>query len=210
MRSLAWFLVLAACKTGSTVHTGTPGGDVATHAPGQLADDDFKPSYDKAELQRALAAERPAVAAAEQRLQALEDGGDYDQQRNAAADLAVRKRFVAALEACDANGRVCPPRLDEPVWTYDVEADTDPKLDAPLRFDVDSWRKLSAELHGRACACRTLACTDSMFAAIDRLEKRPMPDVQGDDDASLSITRARECLYRLRGLRPTPRAIPTE
>jgi hypothetical protein len=45
-----------------------------------------------------------------------------------------------------------------------------------------------------------------MFAAIDRLETRPMPDVQEDDTALLSIVRARECLYRLRGLRPTPRA----
>jgi hypothetical protein len=49
-----------------------------------------------------------------------------------------------------------------------------------------------------------------MFAAIDRLEKRPMPDVQADDDATLSITRARDCLYRLRGLRATPRAWAAE
>ena len=32
-----------------------------------------------------------------------------------------------------------------------------------------------------------------------------MPEVQGDEAASLSITRGRECLYRLRGLRSTPK-----
>jgi hypothetical protein len=30
-----------------------------------------------------------------------------------------------------------------------------------------------------------------------------MPEVQSDDAAALSITRARECLFRLRGKTPT-------
>jgi hypothetical protein len=93
---------------------------------------------------------------------------------------------------------------------FDIEGSTDPKLDTALRFDVASWQKLSAELFGRACACRTLACVDSMFVAIEGLETRPMPDVQADETASQSITRARECLYRLRGLRATPRAVAIE
>jgi hypothetical protein len=38
-----------------------------------------------------------------------------------------------------------------------------------------------------------------MEVAIARLEARPMPDVRGDETASQSITRARECLTRLRG-----------
>jgi hypothetical protein len=38
-----------------------------------------------------------------------------------------------------------------------------------------------------------------MSAAIIALEVRPMPEVQGDDAATLAITRARECLTRLRG-----------
>ncbi len=203
MRRLALLLALIGCKSGSA-----PGGvaDVpAVHAT--ISDDDlYQPSYDKAELSRAVSAERAAADAAEKRVRELEDSGDYDTVRYAQADLAVRRRFVASLEACAAHGMTCPPRLDDPAWSYDVESNIDPKLDAPLRFDAASWQKVSAELHGRACACRTITCVDSMFAAIDRLETRPMPDVQEDDTALLSIVRARDCLYRLRGLRPTPRA----
>jgi len=70
---------------------------------------------------------------------------------------------------------------------------------ATLRFDLESWRALAAELHGRACACRTLACVDSVGVAIDQLETRPMPQVASDDAAATAITRARECLFRLRG-----------
>jgi hypothetical protein len=205
MRRLALVLAIVGCKTGSPPNGG---GDVVTyHGASTHADDDiYKPSYDKAELQSALSAERAAEAAAAQRLRELEDKGDYDQLRLAGADLAVRRRFIASLAACHATGHVCPPRLDDPAWTFDLEADVDPKLDTPLRFDQASWQQVAAELHGRACACRTIACVDSMFVAIDRLEKRPMPDVQADDTASTSIVRARECLYRLRGLRGTPRA----
>jgi hypothetical protein len=203
MRRLALLLAFTACKTASSPYAGN---DVAVHSA--LADDDlYKPSYDKSDLESALSSERTAETAAETRLRELEDKGDYDQLRTAKADLEVRRRFIASLDACAAAGMTCPPRLDEPAWSYDIEANVDPTLDTKLRFDLASWQKISAELHGRACACRTLACVDSMFAAIDRLEPRPMPDVQGDDAASLSITRARECLYRLRGLRPTPRVI---
>ena len=53
----------------------------------------------------------------------------------------------------------------------------------------------------RTSACRPL---------IDRLESRPMPDVQNDDTALLSIVRARECLDRLRGRKPTPRVFETD
>jgi len=206
MRRLALLLALAACKTGS----GQGGDQVTYHPAGTLADDDFKPAYDKDDLHNALISERTAASSAERRVSELEDKGDYDQLRTASGDLAVRHRFIASLEACETLGQTCPPRLDDPAWTYDLEADVDPKLDAPLRFDVASWQKVSAELHGRACACRTLACVDSMFAAIDRLEKRPMPDVQSDETASTSITHARECLYRLRGLRRTPRAVASD
>jgi hypothetical protein len=204
MRRLALLLAIAACKTGSAQSGAT---DEITYHTGGLADDDiYKPSYDKSAVTEALARERAAEAAGEQRVRELEDKGDYDQLRIAAADLGVRRRFIASLAACEANGMTCPPRLDDPAWSFDIEADVDPKLDIKLRFDLDTWRNVSAELHGRACACRTLSCVDSMFVAIDRLETRPMPDVQADDAASVSIMRARECLYRLRGLRPTPRA----
>jgi hypothetical protein len=203
MRRLALLLALTACKTASSPYAGS---DINVHT-GTLAEDDFKPSYDNGALQTALTTERTAETAAETRLRELEDKGDYDQLRSAQADVAVRRRFLASLEACAAGGVMCPPRLDDPAWSYDVEANVDPTLDSKLRFDLGSWQKIAAELHGRACACRTLACVDSMFAAIDRLEPRPMPDVQDDDTASLSITRARECLYRLRGLRKTPRVI---
>ena len=211
MRWLALLLAIlgpGACKTGSAVSGGAT--DDVTYHTGTLAQDDYKPTYDKAELQKALTAERTAEEAGEQRVRELEDKGDYDQLRIATADLAVRRRFIASLAACAANGVTCPPRLDDPAWSFDFEANVDPKLDTKLRFDLESWQKVAAELHGRACACRTITCVDSMFTAIDRLETRPMPDVQGDEAASLSITRARECLYRLRGLRKTPRAVATE
>jgi hypothetical protein len=206
MRRLALLLAFVACKTASA----PSGVDEVTYHTGTLAVDDYKPSYDKAELRKAIAAERTAEAAGEARVRDLEDRGDYDELRAATADLAVRRRFIASLASCETSGRTCPPRLDDPAWSYDVEANVDPKLDTKLRFDLDSWQEIAAELHGRACACRTLGCVDSMFAAIDRLEPRPMPDVQSDDTASLSITRARECLYRLRGLRRTPRSVADE
>ena len=205
MRWLALLLAFTACKTGSEAK---PAGDELTvHGPvAPLPDEDvYKPAYEKADLDKAVASERSAVTAAEQHLGEVEDKGDTDQLRTAIADLAVRRRYLAALELCAASGRACPPRLDEPAWSYDIEGDAPPKLDANLRFDLDSWRKVSAELFGRACACRTLACVDSMFVAIERLETRPMPDVQEDEQAVTSVTRARECLYRLRGLRDTPR-----
>ena len=207
---LASVLAAGACGGGSGARVGSAAGPNAEPAPASFADDDDRPAYDASDLQRALTAERAAVAAADQRVRELEDRGDDDQLRIARADAEVRTRFVASLEACAAGGRVCPPRLDDPAWSYDVEGSAEPKLDATLRFDLASWQKLSAELHGRACACRTLACVDSMFVAIERLETRPMPDVQGDEAASASITRARECLYRLRGLRAMPRALAAD
>jgi hypothetical protein len=206
MRWLALLLALTACKTG-----GVPRSDEIIVHTGMMADDDsYKPSYGKADLVEAVSTERAAEASSAARVRELEDKGDYDQLRSAQADLAVRRRFLASLEVCEAHGMMCPPRLDDPAWSYAIDADVDPTLDNKLRFDLASWQKISAELHGRACACRTIACVDSMFAAIDRLESRPMADVQNDDDASLSITRARECLYRLRGLRPTPRVIASD
>jgi hypothetical protein len=179
--------------------------DPITHT--ELADEDrYTPGYGKPELSKALIAERGAEATAEKVVAELEaketlDTAGEDRLRVAAADLAVRRRFIAALEACEASGRWCPPRLDDPPWAFDPDPDrpTAPPLDAPLRFDEESWRKITAELHGRACACRTIACVDSVGVAIDQLEPRPMAQVQGDEAASLSITRARECLFRLRG-----------
>lgn len=175
----------------------------ASHAI--LADEDVdRPSYGKAELGKALIAERAAEATLERRVAELEGRSDDaadDPLRIAIADLAVRRRFIATLEVCEATGRRCPPRLDDPPWTYDPDPDRpgDPPLVAPLRFDLDSWRTVAAELHGRACACRTIACIDSVGVAIDELEARPMPVVQGDDQAATDVTRARECLFRLRG-----------
>ncbi|HET7503952.1 MAG TPA: hypothetical protein VFK02_23180 [Kofleriaceae bacterium] len=174
-------------------------------------DDDDRPAYGKPELQKALIDERGLEATGERQIADLEARQDdtpsaglaalEDQLRVAAADLAVRRRFIATLEACEASGRLCPPRLDDPPWAFDPDPDrpVPPPMTAPLRFDLDSWRALAAELHGRACACRTIACVDSVGVAIDQLEVRPMPEVQGDDAASVSVTRARECLFRLRG-----------
>lgn len=161
------------------------------------------PSYGKPELEQALASERAAVAGAETALAKLADTGSDDEVRVATADLAVRRRYVAGLEACRDAGRACPPRLDEPSWAYDPDPDTPgataPPIDAPLAFDLAGWRAIAAELFGRACACRTIACVDSMTVAIDVLEARPAPDVDGDEAAAQAVTRARQCLFRLRG-----------
>jgi hypothetical protein len=215
--AIAW---LAGCP-GSGAALPPPGNpDEAPHST--LADEDaYKPSYGKPELQRALIAERGTEASLERRVGELEARRDAlpassadravdDQLRVAVADLGVRRRFIATLEACEAAGRWCPPRLDDPPWAYDPDPDqpVDPPLTAPIRFDLDSWRTVAAELHGRACACRTLACVDSVGVAIDELEPRPMPMVQRDDDATIGLTRARECLYRLRGRAPIRAAPP--
>ena len=178
-------------------------GEPSTEPHSALADDDdLKPSYTKAELEKALIAERGAEATGERRVAELEAKPDADVDdplRIALADLAVRRRFIAELESCQATGHHCPPRLDDPPWHFDLDGDAKPPLDAPLRFDLGDWQKIASELHGRACACRTLACVESLEVVIDQLEARPMQDVRGDDTASASITRARECLFRLRG-----------
>jgi hypothetical protein len=164
-------------------------------------DDEPRPSYTKATLEQALIAERGAEAADEQRLASASGSGQDD--ADVTADLAVRRRFIASLESCQTSWHQCPPRLDDPRWTWDPTAPgidpNKPPLDSPLRFDLDDWRKIADELHGRACACRTLGCIDSLDATIDDLETRPMHDVAGDEAASASLTAARECLFRLRG-----------
>jgi hypothetical protein len=202
MRRVAIVLVAASC--GAPQRAEVAGSDrsanLATARTAELAlDDEPAPSYDAAALEQALIAERGAEASDEQRADAAPDDVEL------AANLAVRRRFIASLESCQATKHHCPPRLDDPKWTWDPMAPgvdtTKPPLDAPLRFDVDDWRKLADELHGRACACRTIACVDSLDVTIELLEARPMPDVRGDAAASASITGARECLFRLRGRR---------
>ena len=195
-------VALVACTSGSA----RPVGPQEITYRGELAgEEESPPSYGHSELQQALIAERAAEARAERDVADAQDtAADADRLRIALGDLAVRRRFIQILELCKAQGRLCPPRLDDPPWPYAVDAETDPSLDVPLRFDLDSWRNVSAELHGRACACRTLACIDSMDAMIARLELRPMPDVQGDETATQSVTRARECLMRLRGKKRVP------
>lgn len=216
--ALASPIGLAGCPGPGGALPPRAGPEEATHST--LADDDtFQPSYGRAELSRALIAERGAEASLERRVADLEARLDAtppagspvldDQLRVALADLGVRRRFIATLEVCESTARWCPPRLDDPPWAYDPDPDApaDPPLSAALRFDLDGWRTIASELHGRACACRTLACVDSVGVAIDELERRPMPRVQGDEDAALDVTRARECLFRLRGRAAMPRPV---
>jgi hypothetical protein len=166
----------------------------------------FQPAYSKAELERALIAERGAEAKEERILTELEakDAAE-DRLRVARADLAVRRRFIQSLEACQTSGQACPPRLDDPPWAFDPDPDSPlaPKIDTPLRFDLETWQKIAREMHGRACACRTISCVESVSVAIDQLEAKPTLEVQGDYGASESIMWARECLFRLRGKKPT-------
>jgi hypothetical protein len=194
---------LVACSGASTTGPRTPDSAVT---PGEFAaEDQLVPSYQKGELSRTLQKERGAEAIAARIASELEakdrDAAGDDQLRVATADLGVRRRFITSLETCEASGVHCPPRLDDPPWAFDPDPGKPlaPPVTADLRFDVDSWRKLTLELYGRACACRTIACVDSVGVAIDQLEPRPMEQVQGDEAASLSLTRARECLFRLRG-----------
>jgi len=187
-----------ACTGGTTVRPPpSVSGGLETQAT--FADENlYQPSYGKPELEKALITERAAEANAEHRVADLASRETDDELATVAADLAVRRRFIASLEACQAVGRTCPPRLDEPAWSFDVEGSA-PPITAPLAFDIDGWRVIADELFGRACACRTIACIDSLAVAIDLLEARPPPEALGDDAATLSITRARECLFRLRG-----------
>jgi hypothetical protein len=204
MRAYVVVALTAGCAGGSGVRP--PPSQPDDQPQSTLADEDaYKPTYGKPELQRALIAERGAEASAERRVADLEarpaDLLTSDQLRVAIADLAVRRRFIQSLEACEAGGRWCPPRLDDPPWAFDPDpaGPPDPPMTAALRFDLEGWRGLAAELHGRACACRTISCVDSTGVAIDQLELRTALAVQGDETATISVTRARECLFRLRG-----------
>jgi hypothetical protein len=183
----------------------------ADPAPGVLAEDTlYRPPYGKPELEKALISERGKEATDEKNVAERESKETYDDQlRFMQADLAVRRRFIASLETCQDSGRACPPRLDDPPWAYDPDPDrpTPPPLDAPLRFDLESWKKIATELHGRACACRTQSCVDSMQVVIDDLEARPMKDVQGDDEATQEVAWARECLFHLRGKVALPKPL---
>jgi hypothetical protein len=197
-------LAVAGCLTACG---GTPGRAPATPAPdsphGDFADEIIKPAYGKADLDAAIASERGKQATLEQQIATLEAVPTADDQlRSALGDLAVRKRFIATLEACASIGRDCPPRLDDPAWSYDPETESKVPLDTALRFDLEDWQKVTGELHGRACACRTVACVDGIERAIAVLETQPTRDVQDDDVAALAIVQARECLARLRGRRP--------
>jgi hypothetical protein len=191
---------LAACGTPPAHRPGGQSAAVADeHGEGSGGEERFVPSYGKPELEQALATERAALDKAEATLAQLAETGTDDQLIVATADAGVRRRSIAQLSACLHSGRWCPPRLDEPAWAFDVDAGGAPPIDAALRFDVVGWRAIASELHGRACACRTLACIDSMIVAIDVLEARCTPDVDGDEAAAQSVTWARECLFRLRG-----------
>jgi hypothetical protein len=202
-------LTLCACSHGSA-SAPSVASDVQVHT--SMASDDESPApYGAAELQKALVAEREELSRAEQERSDTErEAGDDDHLRVLIANLGVRRRFLQTLELCVANRKMCPPRLQEEPWSYAVDSDTDPALDVPLRFDLESWRKIAGELHERACACRTIDCLDSIDAAIARLEVRPMPEVQSDDPAAISITRARDCSMRLRGKRALPKIVVTD
>jgi hypothetical protein len=232
-----WLAVLASCGGASATRPPPSEPEPVSAA---LADEDlYRPTYGRAELQKALIAERAAEAVAERRVGEAEakaaDAAEGiftpprsergmapigraaatpadDALRVVLGDLAVRRRFIATLEACQAAGRWCPPRLDDPAWSFDPDPErpTDPPMSTALRFDLDSWRNLANELHGRACACRTVACVDSVGVAIDLLERRPMGHVQIDDAATASIVWARGCLARLRGAVPIVTAAPPE
>src|SRR5258706_12450002 len=157
---------LAACSGTETTRHPTLPDDPASHTSVLADEDRYVPTYGKPEIERTLIGERGAEASAERVVAELEakerSYAEDDRLRVVSADLAVRRRFIHVLEACQSEGRWCPPRLDDPPFVFDYDADRPggPPIDAPLRFDLDSWRTIAAELHGRACPCRTLAGTD--------------------------------------------------
>lgn len=203
------FLVLAAWACGAPQPTPVERlPDEPQRASGFADEDRYVPSYGKPDLQRALTVERQADTDADRKIAELERrDADPVTIAIARADRAVRQRFIVALETCEATGRLCPPQLDERAFDFALDGDRPPPLAATLRFDLASWRTIADELFGRACGCRTVTCIDGVMAAIGQLEVRPMPEVAADPQATLSITRARSCLYRLRGKRRVARTI---
>jgi hypothetical protein len=195
---VAGCLCLVACTGPGTYRPPTTVDNGDTSHSTFTPDDLYKPAYNRADLDKALASEHAKETSLAQQVASAEAGSD-DSLRVVLGDLAVRRRFIASLEACEANGRDCPPRLDEPAWSFAPDSDAKPPLDATLRFDLQDWIKISTELHARACACRTVACLDSFDALIAQLETQPTLDVQRDETAAQSIVWARECLFRLRG-----------
>src|ERR1700733_14361185 len=143
MRLLAIAAVAAAC--GGPQRAEIPGRDDsanlttgATLAPQD--DDEPRPSYTKDQLERARTAGGGPEAPDEQRVPASPDDAAL------AADLAVRRHFIESLESCQAANHQCPPRLDDPKWTWDPTSsaiDPDkPPISSPLRFDLDSRPKI--------------------------------------------------------------------
>ena len=196
-----WWLAIAGC-THAAPAVEAPAAPEPPHAQLAEAEPPLLPPYRNDELARAIASEQAELDRAAQAIATREDDpAPDDALPGALADLAVRRRFEAALETCRDTGQRCPPRLDDPAWSYDVDGLADPPIQAALRYDRDDWRKIAAELHGRACACRTRTCVDSVEVAIAVLEQRPMPEVTSDDEAASSIVAARECLSYLRATR---------
>jgi len=148
MRCSVLALALAACTHGSSAPR-TPTEEPGAHSS-FVADDEPPPAYDKAAISKALIAERAAEARGERAVADAEASDNADGLITARADLAVRRRFIAMLERCEEDGRLCPPRLDEPPWPYPVDSDADPKLDVPLRFDDASWPRGAAAPRGPA------------------------------------------------------------
>lgn len=157
-------------------------------------------SYGRQELEHVLAEERRAQADGAAALEALQQQrGKAVEIALALADQGVRQRFLDSLESCRDRGVWCPPKLGH-TWTLrDGDLDVPVTLDAEQRFDVESWRKLARELWSRSCDCRSMRCVDAMTRTVDTLELRPTAEVQGDHDASVALTGARTCLWRLRG-----------
>lgn len=199
----AILLVVASCgsRTPATVEpTPDPPAPAEASTTTFAEEDRLVPIYGAADLSRARSTERAAEASAERAITELELRGASPLELAAArADLAVRRRYIAALDACEESQRQCPPRLDDPPLAFDPAGESAPRLDVPLRFDLAAWRVVAVDVYGRACACRTVACIDATMLGIAWLESRPTREVLADDTATLSLTRARQCLYRLRG-----------
>ncbi len=152
-----------------------PPGDHGTHGSELADDDEYKPPTARPRLDRALITERGLEAAAERIMGELEAAGNIEKLEAARGDLAVRRRFIATLEACAASKRKCPPRRADPPFALVIDGRATPP---PARHSAALRSRGLAEGHRWSCTVarvRAARWRASMVSkvAIAQLETQP-------------------------------------
>jgi hypothetical protein len=117
-----------------------------------------------AEVQKLIDAETRALAELDAKIEAAEG----DALVTLHHDRAARRSFIAHLGRCQADASVCPASFDEPSLAHEKTPD-------------------AATIASVACACRTRACADWVYAQIETWD--------GDPDSAAAVTTARECAH---------------